>query len=49
MLWAVAVVLFVMWAMGFVAFHDTSGFIHLLLVAALFVVVVEFMTGRRAV
>jgi hypothetical protein len=38
-----------MWAMGFVAFHVTSGFIHLLLIAALVVVVMQFVTGRRAV
>ncbi len=49
MLWAIAVVLLVMWAMGFVAFHVTSGFIHLLLIAALIVVVMQFVTGRRAV
>ncbi|HTB79172.1 MAG TPA: lmo0937 family membrane protein [Polyangiaceae bacterium] len=49
MLWTIAVVLLVMWAMGFVAFHVTSGFIHLLLIAALVVVVMQFVTGRRAV
>jgi hypothetical protein len=49
MLWTIAVVLLVMWALGFVAFHVTSGFIHLLLIAALIVVVMQFVTGRRAV
>ena len=49
MLWTIAVVFLVMWAMGFVAFHVTSGFIHLLLIAALVVVVMQFVTGRRAV
>ena len=48
MLWTIAVVLLVMWAMGFVAFHVTSGFIHLFLIAALIVVVMQFVTGRRA-
>jgi hypothetical protein len=49
MLWTIAVVFLVMWALGFVAFHVTSGFIHLLLIAALIVVVMQFVTGRRAV
>lgn len=49
MLWTIAVVLLVMWAMGFAAFHVTSGLIHLLLVAALIVIVVQFVTGRRTV
>ena len=49
MLWTIAVVLIVLWAMGFVAFHVTSGFIHLLLIAALIVVVMQFVSGRRAV
>jgi uncharacterized protein DUF5670 len=34
MLWTVFVVLLVLWALGFFAFHVTSGFIHLVLVVA---------------
>lgn len=49
MLWTIAVVLVVLWAMGFVAFHVTTGFIHLLLVLALVVVVVQLVSGRRMV
>jgi hypothetical protein len=48
MLWALAVVFVVLWAMGFVAFHVTTGFIHLLLIAALVVVVFQLMSGRRS-
>jgi len=49
MLWTIAVVLVVLWAMGFVAFHVTSGFIHLLLIVALAVVVLQLVSGRRTV
>ncbi len=47
MLWTIAVVLLVLWAMGFVAFHVTSWFIHVLLLAALASVVLQLVSGRR--
>jgi hypothetical protein len=47
MLWALAVVFVVLWAMGFVAFHVTTGFIHLLLIAAVVVVILQLVSGRR--
>jgi uncharacterized protein DUF5670 len=46
MLWTIAVVLLVLWMFGFLAFHVTSGFIHLLLVLAVVAVVVRLATGR---
>jgi hypothetical protein len=49
MLWTLAVVFLVLWLMGFVAFHVTTGFIHLLLLAAAIVVVLQFVSGRRTV
>lgn len=49
MLWTIAVVLVVLWVMGFVAFHVTTGFIHLLLIVALAVVVLQLVSGRRTV
>ena len=48
MLWTLAVVFLVLWAMGFVAFHVTTGFIHLLLLGALVVVVLQLVSGRRS-
>ena len=48
MLWTIAVVFLVLWAMGFVAFHVTTGFIHLLLLGALVVVVLQLVSGRRS-
>ena len=47
LLWAVAVVFFVLWMLGFVAFHVTSGFIHVLLVLALITIVFQLVSGRR--
>ncbi len=47
LLWAVAVVFFVLWLLGFAAFHVTSGFIHLLLIMAVVVVVFRLISGTR--
>ena len=47
MLWIIAVVLLVLWALGFLAFHVSSGLIHLLLVVAIIVGLVQLFTGRR--
>jgi Family of unknown function (DUF5670) len=47
LLWGIAIVFFVMWLLGFAAFHVTSGLIHLLLVVAVAVVLVRFLMGRR--
>lgn len=43
----VAVVLAVLWGLGWFAFHAAGGLIHLLLLVALISVVVHFMRGRR--
>ena len=48
MLWTIAVILLVLWALGFLAFHVAGGLIHLLLVIAVIVVVFQLITGRRA-
>lgn len=49
MLITLAVVLLILWALGFVAFHVSSGLIHILLVIALIVIVVRLIQGRRVV
>lgn len=49
MLWTIAVILLILWALGFVAFHVGGGLIHLLLVIALVVVLYQLVTGRRSV
>ena len=47
MLWGLAVVFVVLWMLGFLAFHVTAGFIHVLLVLALAVIVYQLVAGRR--
>ncbi|HSQ96858.1 MAG TPA: lmo0937 family membrane protein [Croceibacterium sp.] len=49
MLWTLAVILVILWALGFLAFHVGGGLIHLLLVIAVIVVVWNLVTGRRSV
>lgn len=49
MLWTIAVILVILWALGFLAFHVAGGIIHLLLVIAAVVIVYQLVTGRRAV
>ncbi len=48
MLGLIAAVLVVMWLLGFFAFHIAGGLIHILLIIALSMVVMHFVTGRRA-
>jgi hypothetical protein len=47
MLWTVFVVLLILWLLGF-SLHVAGGLIHLLLVVALVVLVVNLLTGNRA-
>jgi Family of unknown function (DUF5670) len=49
MLWTLALVLFILWILGFGVFHVAGGLIHILLVIAIVVVVVRLVTGRRVV
>ncbi len=49
MLWTLAVILVILWALGFLAFHVAGGLIHLLLVIAVIVIVYRLITGRRPV
>jgi hypothetical protein len=49
MLWTIAVILFLLWALGLVSSYTLGGFIHLLLVAAVIVVLVRIIQGRRPI
>lgn len=49
MLWTIAVVLLVLWALGLVTSYTAGGVIHLLLVIAIVVIVFQFISGRRSV
>lgn len=48
MLWTIFVILLVMWLLGF-GFHVAGSLIHLLLVIALVVLLIQLITGRRTV
>lgn len=47
MLYTIAVVLLVLWLLGFFVVHIGGGLIHALLVIALIVIVYQLVTGRR--
>jgi hypothetical protein len=49
MLYTVAVVLLVLWALGLVSAYTMGGFIHALLVIAVVVVLVRVISGRRPI
>ena len=46
MLLTIAIILFILWALGFFAFHVAGGLIHILLVIAVIVIIVNFVRGR---
>lgn len=47
MLFTIAAILFVLWLLGFVVFHVTGALIHVLLVVAIVVGLVQLFRGRR--
>jgi len=49
MLYTIAVILLILWALGLVSSYTMGGFIHILLVVALVVILVNFISGRRAI
>jgi hypothetical protein len=49
MLWTIAVILLVLWALGMVSSYTIGGFIHLLLVIAIVMVLLRVISGRRPV
>jgi hypothetical protein len=49
MLWTIFVILLVLWLVGLVSSYTLGGFIHLLLVAAVVVLILQLISGRRPV
>ena len=47
MLWTIAIILIVLWAVGLVSSYTIGGFIHILLVIAIIVVLIRIIQGRR--
>lgn len=48
MLYTIAVVLIILWLLGLVTSYTIGGFIHILLVVAVIMILVNFISGRRA-
>jgi hypothetical protein len=48
MLYTLAVVLLILWVLGLVSAYTLGGFIHILLVVALVIILVNIISGRRA-
>jgi hypothetical protein len=49
MLWTICVVLLLLWALGLATSYTLGGFIHILLVAALIMLIIRVIQGRRLV
>ena len=47
MLWTIFVILLVMWLLGLITSYTFGGFIHLLLVLAVVVLIINLVSGRR--
>ena len=47
MLWTIFVILLVLWLLGFIGGYALGGFIHILLVVALVVLIIQLIQGRR--
>lgn len=49
MLWTIVIILAVLWLVGLVSSYSLGGFIHILLVAAVIILVYQLISGRKAV
>jgi hypothetical protein len=49
MLWTIFVILLVLWMLGLVTSYTMGGFVHILLVVAVAVLLIQVLTGRRAI
>ena len=49
MLYTIAVILLILWLLGLVTSYTMGGLIHILLVVALVVILVNFVSGRRSI
>ena len=49
MLWTLFVILMVLWLLGLVTSYTLGGFIHILLVLAIAMLLIQFISGRRAI
>ena len=48
MLWTIFVILLVLWLLGLVSSYTLGGFVHILLVIAIVVLIIQLLSGRRS-
>ena len=48
MLWTIAVILIILWLLGLVSSYTMGGLIHILLVIAIVMILVNFISGRKS-
>ncbi|MGI9012918.1 MAG: lmo0937 family membrane protein [Phycisphaerales bacterium] len=49
MLWTIAVIVAILWLVGMITANTFGGLLHILLVVALIVIIIQVLQGRRAV
>jgi hypothetical protein len=49
MLWTITIILLILWLVGFIGFHVLGAWVHLLLLIAVILIIVNLLSGRRAV
>jgi uncharacterized membrane protein YtjA (UPF0391 family) len=49
MLWTILIILLVLWALGLATSYTAGGLIHILLVVAVIILIVQFVSGRRRI
>ena len=47
MLWTIFVILLVLWLVGLVSFHAIGAYVHILLIAAIVILLINIIGGRR--
>jgi uncharacterized membrane protein (DUF485 family) len=47
MLWTIFVILLILWLLGFIGFHVLGAYIHILLLIAVVVLIIQLISGRR--
>ena len=47
MLWTIVVILLILWLLGLVSSYTLGGFLHILLVIAVVMIVINLVSGRR--
>jgi len=47
MLWTIAIILIILWLLGFVTSYTLGGFIHILLIVAIVIVIIRIIKGEK--